>query len=473
MAYQVYEDNARLLRYQKNKELFEAEHYKAFDIKKSELMQDPNNKIHYLVANFTGMLSRLAADSLFGFEEYPRISFTDEPKTKWLSDLEFANSLSIQLYESALENSYRGDAILRIRSESGKLIVEDLNPATWFPIYDQGNTRREPTAHILQWKSSSDKFLDKDGKPQEIVIQEKHTKGKVETVGMVVVGEEITEIPTEKMVEMGYSSLVETKVTDWLIFHIPNSRTNDSLFGIDDYRDVKGLVEAVNNRLTRIDNVLDKHGDPILTVPAGVLDVDGKVSKSSFGLIEVPDGEGASKPEYIVWDAKLEATFMMIDHLMEVIYMVSETSPAAFGLDKNGVAESGRALKYKMLRTLAKKHRKQAYYDVAIKRMLYVAQQFAKANNLTVNGTKFTGEPEIPTIEWQDGIINDAVEIMDIEERKINAGLASRVDVLQRMEGMTQEQAEERVKAAKEEAAANAPTFNANPMATLPPEPKA
>jgi len=114
---------------------------------------------------------------------------------------------------------------------------------------------------------------------------------------------------------------------------------------------------AVNNRMTKNENILDKHSDPILALPEGVLDEQGNIRKDKLQLFTIPDNEMGSKPakpEYITWDASLDNSFKQIDKLIEFLYMTSETSPAVFGMDKQGAAESGRALKLRLMRTIAK-----------------------------------------------------------------------------------------------------------------------
>ena len=59
-------------------------------------------------------------------------------------------------------------------------------------------------------------------------------------------------------------------------------------------------------------------------------------------------------PGYVTWDGQLEAAFKQIDLLMEQLYILSETSAAAFGQLKAGLAESGTALRRLMMAPLAK-----------------------------------------------------------------------------------------------------------------------
>lgn len=463
----AYQDLVRVDKYKRNEQLFLGQHLAAFNTTAGDnLMKKELQQLRYVAVNFAGMLSRLSADMLFGFEEYPRISFSKKELEEWFEQFDFTNNLSVQMYENATENSFRGDGLFRLRSENKQLIIEDINPESWFPIYDKGNVRKKPIGHIIQWKTSNYLLTNEKSVPFEITVQEKHTKGQIETSAFVCneKGETQMTLSVEQLKVLGYEPLVKTNIDEMLVFHVPNTRINSTFYGLDDYHDLLPLMFAINNRLTKIDNVLDKHGDPILAVPEGVLDENGQVNKQAFGLIEVASGEGTTKPEYIVWDAKLESSFSMIDRLLDFLFMTSETSASAFGMDKNGVAESGRALKFKMLRTLAKKHRKQAYYDSVMKEMIFVAQKFAKANGLECGGKKVTTDPEIPQIEWKDGIINDETEMIDVEARKLESGLTSRVEVLMRMEGITKEQAEERVKAAQEEEAEYRPKFGVNPF---------
>lgn len=465
----VYQDAPRINKYKQNELLFTGDHFDAFNIKVGDInmMRKEYQKLRYVAVNFAGMLSRLAADTLFGFEEYPRISFKDKKRAEWFEEVEMANMLSVQMYESALANSYRGDAVFRIRATADKkLVIEDLNVETYHALYNKGNIRAEVDGHVLQWNTKHPDVIH-GGKTANIVVQEIHKKGVVETKAFVASerNEFVSWLTDDQMKKMELVPEVKTNVDEFLVFHVPNYRINSRFYGLDDYTDLLPLMFAINNRLTKMDNVLDKHGDPILAAPSGVLDENGEVKKEAFGLIEMPDDGSGVKPEYIVWDAKLESTFSMIDKLVEYLFLTSETSMAAFGMDKEGQAESGRALKFKMLRTLAKKHRKQMYYDAVMKKMLVVAQKFAAANGLTCNGVKVPkGEAETPQIEWQDGIINDEVEMMDVEERKLDNQLTRRVDAIMRLEGLSQEDAEEKAKQIMEDEKKNKPSVAVNPF---------
>jgi hypothetical protein len=150
--------------------------------------------------------------------------------------------------------------------------------------------------------------------------------------------------------------------------------------------------------------------------PAGALDDNNQIEVS--GSKYFPYSKESVEPNYFTWEAKLEAAFKEIDYLLKMMFLVTETSPDAFGLSENNIAESGRALKYRLMRLLSKISRKKRYYDVSIKQSLYVAQMLDSNN-----GASYT--PEIPTITWRDGLPDDEVETANKTETLNRAGAIS------------------------------------------------
>jgi len=454
------QERARLDSYKTNEKIFTGDHFDAFTMTSSEFAKE-YSRLKYVVCNFGGLLSKLAADMLF--QEYPTFSLGKDGDAAWLDAVMRNNKFKTQSYESALEGSYRGDAVFRIRSENERIIIEDINPSCYFPKVNENNMRAEPEYIDLAWVVST-------GEKKKALYTERHFKGYIEnSLHQIDDNGQVTAKLRFNDYYPDTPENIDTGVPDaFLVVHIANYKINTRYFGISDYYDLTSLFFAVNNRVTKIDNILDKHGDPILAVPDGFLDEDGKVRREAFGIIEVDTNEKQMMPQYIVWDAKLESAFSEIDKLVDFLLMFSETSPSALGLDKNGAAESGRALKFKLLRTLAKKNRKQLYYDDGFKDLFLTAQKFAKANNLkTLGDVKLTKDPVDLEIEWADGVINDNQEVIDYETQRIKNGLTSKVDAIQRLDGVSEDEAKTRLKEIETEnaaeKAANAPTFSATP----------
>lgn len=462
----------RLKDYAYYEKLFLGKHFDAFTIKiDNPAYGEVYNKLRYVMANFAGLVSKVCADMLFS----EGVSITAEDgDQEFIDALIRENKLDVQLYESALSNSYMGDAVFKIRvgkrypnSEKGKptIIIEDISPAVYFPFIDQFNVRQDPEKKELAWTF---KKADKTYLRKEI-----HSNGKIENKVYEMKDNKIMqEVGLEILGIAGLQPVQETKIEESLIVHVPNWKTGRRYWGLSDYYDLESLFYAINNRMTKIDNILDLHSDPILAVPEGILDEKGQVKKEKLGMIEIPAGVGnEGKPEYIVWNASLEVAFKEIEKIIEMFFMVSETSPDILGMGQ-GQSDSGRALKLKLLRTIAKVTRKRLYYDHAIKEVLFTAQKLAKAWGVEVGGKTLKGEPVYPDIEWSDGLPIDISEQIDNEVKAIDAGITKKADAIKRVYGYEDEVAEKVAKEIADEKAIAMPKMNTgNPFSKKPEAP--
>lgn len=436
---------SRIGRYRLNDMLFTGEHKLAFNAK----IDDPRysqdyQKLRYIAANFAGLISKMSADFLMG--EQVGTKWNNKQSREWANALFFENSLHTQFYESELLNSRRGDALFKVRTGFRRkndsdlsLILEDINPAIYFPHINGDNVRQKPDVEELCWKV---RYGDNWYLRKEI-----HEPGLIRNELWKLKGENSSELDgPAAFSEIGIEieAEVETGIDRSLLIHIPNWKDGTRFWGYDDYGDLLSLFFALNNRLTKTDNILDQHADPILALPEGVLDDDGKVKREALKMVEIPNLGGTSggqtKPEYITWNAQLEAVWSEFDRIERLLYMFSETSPDAFGMGK-GQNDSGRALKLRLMRTLAKINRKRLYYDAGIKELLVVAQELGKAQGVKVMGLQ-AGETEVPELEWSDGIPQDYVETVETEVARVDGGLSSAQSAIQRIDGIDEESAQ-------------------------------
>lgn len=432
----------RLDDYEYYRRLFLGKHFEAFRIKiDDEKYNRAYAKLRYVVVNFAGLLSKIMADMLFS--EPPTVTVPDGDQD-WVDAFWRANKMDVQCYESALGNSYQGDAVFKMRAgkrneadEKGEstVIVEDITPRIYFPEIDGFNVRANPKKVELKWTFQvGDKLY---------LRKEIHTPGKIENKVYEMQGDKVMGEVSLSFAGLDMQPEEMTNIQESLIVHVPNWKTGDRHFGLSDYHDLDYLFYALNNRLTKVDNILDKHGDPILMVPPGVLDEKGNVNKKALGVIEVSEGEN-NKPEYIVWDASLDAAFKEIEKLVDFLYLTAEISPDLLGLGE-GNSDSGRALKFKLMRSLAKTARKRLYYDQAIKELVYNAQVFAKANNLTIDGKALTKEPVRPEIEWQDGLPIDNHELQEDIIAAIDAGIESKKGAIMTLDHVDEKSADKKL----------------------------
>lgn len=451
----------RIKNYDYYEKLFLGDHFNAFNIRIDDQRYNREyQKLRYVIVNFAGAISKVVADLLFS----EPIIIKSEKNQEFLENLVEENNLEAQFYESALSNSFLGDDVFKIRvglrrpsDKKPSLIIEENTPKVYFPHLNKDNVRDEPTKHEFAWKVIIDE--------KEYLRKEIHEVGKI-TNELWTLKNGAIQDPVDIKEIMGIEETEDTKVDRMLVTHIPNWKIAGKFFGISDYFDLDSLFYAINNRFTKVDNVLDKHTDPILAVPEGVLDEDGKVRREALNMIEISPEAGKEKPAYVVWDASLENAFSELERLVESLFIVSETSPDVFGQGK-GQSDSGRALKLKILRTIAKASRKRLYYDRAIKDILYTAQFVAKAWNLEAGGVKCSEEPTMPDIEWNNGLPIDDAEAIDDEVKRQDAGLSTVEDALMRLDGMDEHQAKEKAKEIKEAKKISMPAMNMsnNPFA--------
>jgi hypothetical protein len=442
--------SARREGYAKNRLLFKGQHHDVFKRIQNFLDREADKSIIYIVCNYAGLISKICADLLFGEQLKVVVGEPDSKEQMAVDAIWTNNKMLPRLYEMGLSNSWRGDVC--IKNRLGKLhawdtdmlpIIESQPPDYFFPELN-GDNIQEMTGCTLAWekKLGDDTYIRKEiHKPGQIINELWKLKdGELKTQVPLSTFPEYAEV--EELVETGYPGL--------LVTHVPNWRLDDMFWGISDYHDMESLFDGTNNRLSRIDRILDKHSDPKLILPPGSMKLDPAnkryyIEKEDLQCMEVNAAEVGDLPRYLVWDASFDAAFKELEKYLEIMMMCSEIAPAAFGLDKGGTAESGRALKYKMIRTLAKVNRKKLYFDEAIKTAVYIAQ--------VLDVTKGSGsyEPKAPRIVWADGLPADPKEQADIEMSRKTAGLTSLKAALQRLDGLEGKALEDEIKAIKEE----------------------
>lgn len=135
------------------------------------------------------------------------------------------------------------------------------------------------------------------------------------------------------------------------------------------------------------------------------------------------------KPEYLVWDASMDANFKQIELLTNQLYTISEMGSAVFGdlTNKAGDVPSGSALRRLMMSPLAKARRIANRFDPILKKLISASAE--------ILGTKLHEEI---TITWHDGLPADPAE--DAEIMSVRTGgkaTLSQYTAIQRLDDMS------------------------------------
>jgi hypothetical protein len=466
------EHEERIIRYRENKRLFKGNHYDVFRRYNNSLTREQKNML-YVSINFPSLIAKKSADFLFGETASFSAGKGDNSKEQerldaWVDE----NDVSILNYESALANSYRGDSFFKVRygqSESGELpkefdpfrvIIEQQNAEYVFPEHSVGDTNKIVAYHIaipVQPDQSKEVWN---------LYVESHYAGRIEysTYEMRPLNYNLDGEVTSFKITGEFTKdqrTVETGVPMPLIVHVPNYATDDSWEGIDDITELRPIMDEINNRLSQIALILDKHSDPAISVPAGSLqeDADGNPT-FRVGLDKVFEtmGKDDVKPEYITWDGQLQNAFTELEKLVQYLLTLAEIPEVAIGMGDAGTSgSSGLAIKWRMNSLLAKVNRKRQYYNKGLKRVFMLAQLLEKAVG------KADYELFTPLINFRDGLPKDEMEMANIVSTRTGGAVTmSQKRALMYLDDMTEEQAEAEMERIKEEEEANAPTF-ANP----------
>ena len=331
------------------------------------------------------------------------------------------NALVLKAHEITMSMVRNGTGIYKARFDK-RGIIDVINPRIWYPVVSPDST--EFIAHVLAWSF-------KEG-AEEFVRAEIHERGKITNKLFTVEAGKLKDALLTRFER--YASIppeVKTGVDDFLVVPIQNLLGSDGVFGMDDYSDMNDLVKELEKRLIQASRVFTKHADPAVSGPASKIDIDPYSGEAVVvgGGLYFGYNQGEPQPAYMVWDAKLGDVFTQITEVKQALYLVSELSPAALGELKQGLAESGSALKRLMMPTLAKVNRLRLRLDPGTREILRIASV------VEVEG-RGTGAAQLTkiAIKFEDGLPRDEVEIVKNEVSRKSMGLTTIEDSLKRLD---------------------------------------
>lgn len=377
----------RIDRYKLHEQLFLSRHPEAWQ----DLFADLAAKLHKryrdsavdTVLNYHQLLSKKTADFVCG--EPPTIE--SEGNTDALARLLNHQRFPAQLYEAIIDVSRYGNAVPKI---VGKRLTM-ASPMYWYPVVDPTDVKTI-THQVIAYPIEP----DADGNPTKLYA-EIHTPGIVETryyqydATGAKIGQQIDE-PRREV----------TGLQDFAVQPLTNITHTGSVYGLDDYGIVNSLVAKVMWRLHCADNVLDKHSAPSMSGPASALSYDDRTGLYylDLGNYFKRNGREDPEPQYITWDGNLDANWREIEILLNQLYILTEMGQAFAEGGGGGGADSGTALKLRMVSPRIKAARLAGINAPTIKRIVAMLAQ--------VNGIPL--DYDTITVTWHDGLPNDDVE---------------------------------------------------------------
>lgn len=434
----------RIQRYEDHRYLFENEHGKVFS-EWIKLIRHEEQAALELFLNYPKRLSTLWADLLLGEEPTFTAGDDDSPEQEAVDALVADTRFIVAAYQAAIDASRYGDGLFKIDLDENQMPrIEAQPPQFWYPVVDPDNGK-EVTAHVLAWTIEHEEAHFLGSRTEDILRVQIHERGRVENRAYRFSGSVIGEQIALDTIREGITESWETGIDRFLITHAPSLQTSDRLYGYSDYDDLFSILQELEIRLAQISRVLDKHADPSMYGPSNAVNIDPKTGEPIFigGGRWFPVDDTDSPPGYITWDGQLTAAFEQIEHLMKQMYIISETSPAAFGQMQDVVAESGTALRRLMMVPLAKVNRVRLFFDPACREAIMTANAL-------------NGGPDLTDlkIEWHDGLPEDPREMAEIEQLRLNSGNTSIPSSVRRLDGGNQQSIQSEVDAIREDMAA-------------------
>ncbi len=439
----------RLQKYKENRALFEGKHNEVYK-DWVRLLRDDKKATLEIILNWHKRLSLLWADLLLS--EPPKITVGKEGSTEQQDADRIIedNSLINLAHEITIDISRYGDGLFNIYNNGKRGVISSSPPRIWFPVVDKDNIKNV-LYHVLAWTYKE----GPEGKQKEYLKVQIHEVGKYREKVFLLDEAKIKSVVQEE-------KTVETDLDDFAVIPVHNTMTSESIYGFDDYADLDSILQEIEIRIAQISRILDKHSDPNMYGDESALEVDEHTGQTVFkgGGKFFPVSQGGEKPGYLVWDAQLESNWKELDFLLNQLYIISETSAACFGDLKQGLAESGSALRRLMMAALAKTQRIRMNMDPALKKAVRLCSKINKASDLTKKPI---------TIFWKDGLPRDDREEAEIMGIRTGASggekTISRRTAIKRLDNMTDTEVDEEMERIAEDEAANplsTPPFSNN-----------
>lgn len=417
-------DKERMDRYTTCRLLMGGDHDAVF----LNMNEDDTPRLIRMRLNWFKRICTLIADLSVG--NPPRITAEEQNTADRITN---ANAFDTLAYDLIVDLVKYGNALLKPRWNGTRGVISRVDPSIWYPVVDPDDMATF-THHVLAWpvQKGDEKYIK----------VEIHTPGQIEHKLLMLEKDGLkikTDSPLETIERFAELEPEEkTGVDSFLVVPFSNLKAANGVFGADDFKDIADVVEEVERRLIKVSGTLDEFADPWMTGPAGLRIKDPVTGEMQWNSDEkyIVLNEGEPNPKILTWDASLDATFKQIETLMSQLYVLAELSPAAFGETRNGLAESGSALKRLMLPTLAKVARLRLRIKPQLLEVLRVTADLEVSSRMS-GATKLNGL----NLEWRSNLPVDPVEIANTEKTKRDAGITSRRSSVARlMEGAGDDQ---------------------------------
>lgn len=207
-----------------------------------------------------------------------------------------------------------------------------------------------------------------------------HSKGQIqhkifELLGGKLVGQlSLQDFPEFAGIVTDDDGIQKTGIDEILIVHVQNTLTSERYYGRSDYTpSVISLIESLEISFAQRDEVQSQFTKPTPVIPDSALSFDFGAGEWTFRagepIITMP---GDVPPSLMVWDAQLAHVEKAIDQKMDQLLQHLHLSKVLLAGTEAGTAESGTALRFRLIPTMSVVDKHRLAMEEAIPQVLHL-----------------------------------------------------------------------------------------------------
>jgi hypothetical protein len=279
-----------------------------------------------------------------------------------------------------------------------------INPENMYLVVSPANIQQ--ITHFVIFAKFKQK--DMDGKELEYIKFTIHSKGQIQHLvfelraGKLLGPLDLQSFHAFSWIETGERGVQDTKVDDILIVHVQNSLSSERYYGRSDYKpSVLTLIESLEISFAERDEVQSNFTAPTPVIPESATVFDHHLGEWVYRpgepIFTMP---GDVPPSLMVWDAQLAHVEAGIEQKMDQLLQMLQLSKVLLAGKDAGNAESGTALRFRLIPTMAQVSKHARAMEVAIPIVLNLWSQL---------------HPPVVTIKDISVILTDGLPVDKIE----------------------------------------------------------
>ena len=217
-------------------------------------------------------------------------------------------------------------------------------------------------------------------------------------------------------------------------------RQGEGFYGTSDYEDIEEYIGELHNRESRVSEALDRHTNPHLAVPDGVMQTttDGRIVVEQNGMV-IPVPEGSEMPKYVQWEASFDAQHESMRRATQRILLMSGIAPILVDPESRGAVASGAALRRLAIPTVNRVRALREILTEGIKDTIVGQAALVAATG----GEVFHVERDAISLRWPAELSAGISDEADAIAQLVEAGILERETAIQMVSKVRRSEAEE------------------------------